>query len=80
MDTTPGVTQNRNHALLRREALEIVGGLGWLRGLMATALGVVTLGATLASVLAPHPDFSPGTALAFGGTVFALGVLLISKL
>lgn len=80
MDTTQGVTQNRSHALLRREALEVVGGLGWLRGLMATALGVLTLGATLASVLAPHPDFSLGTALAFGGLVFALGVLLISKL
>jgi len=80
MDTTQTVAQNKSHALLRRETLEIVGGFGRFRGLLATSLGVLTLGATLASVLAPHPDFSPGTALAFGVTVFGLGVFLISKL
>ncbi len=80
MEATQAVTQNKAHSLLYREALEIVGSLGRFRGILVVALGLTTLAMTLASVLSPHPEFSPAKAMAFGAGLFSIGLLLISKL
>lgn len=80
MEAQQMTAQSRGHALLRREALEIASGLSRFRGFLLTAFGIVILGATFAAVMAPRPDFSAGTAIAFGVGVFSLGLLVISKL